>query len=461
MKFLSKLSLFAVVTAIALCAVSPDFASWLHNHITVAGVTLCAFNATALNAYVKRTYDPKYIDSSMTSRIDKTLKDIGRDTDGGGENFTWLADADDSFSGSADFTIVQAAAAANDNTVGSKFLSDWNNYSAVAQITADIIGKTRNNDGAWQQAVDVAMKKTINGIAHGNAVLWQGKGWGEVSTIASVSGSTFVPGIRSDITKYVKGMPLHFSLTLHADTLRSTTVVYVTKVSYTPGAELVTLSAALASVSAVNGDTAFIAGCRQNSATPARIALIGMGAWWPNQNSGQDLTDATITTLLTVDRSSNSRLYGTFVDATSGGSALSALIDGVQEAVTVGGVEKLECYCSKTVFSGIAKDLQASVQYVDNPGSKTVGTSKLRVFSDGDVEAFLQVSRTMNDNQIWGYAPKQVRLKSIGGAPHIDNEDGVGPMLRMASSQGYEARWFQQAIYQVKNPTIGLRVQLV
>lgn len=420
-----------------------------------------AFSSTALNAYVKRRYDPKFIDNSLIQMLDSTLKPIKKETDGSGENYTWMTDVDDVDGGSADFVIAQAAAANNSPTVGSKFLSDWNDYADVAQISASIIGKTRNNDGAWMKAVDVAMKKKMRAIAHANAVMFQSRGWGEISQITSPSGSTFVPLVRSDITKYVRGMPLHFSSALNSATLRSSTVLYVTAVSYTPGSELVTCSGTMASVGAVANDWAFRAGCRQDSATPARIALTGIAAWCPNQAVGNtDMADATITNIFGAPRTSNSRLYGTCIDATGGGSLLSALIDGAQEALTVGNATSLELFCSKANFASVAKDLNAAVVYDGNPATKSVGTKRLLIYSDGDKgEAHLQVSRTTNDSQVWGYDPSQVILRSIGGAPHIDAEDGL-QMCRQSAAQGYETRWFQQAIYEFTNPAGLLRVQL-
>ena len=414
------------------------------------------FNGTALNAYVKRRYDPKAIYNEMLSVEDKCFSDIRRETDGSGENYSWLTDADDDFNGSPDFPTAQNSSNNNNNAVGSKFLSDWNDWSAVAAITSSIIGKTRNNDGAWMKAVDVAMRKRVKAIAHANAVQLQGQGWGEVSDITTVVGSTFVPKTPSDITKYVKGMPLHFASTLNASTLRSATVLYVTGVSYTVGAELVTLSATLASVGAVANDFAFFAGARQDSATPARIVMTGLGAWFPNQNNA---IDASNSTLFTVNRTTNSRLYGTFQNGTTG-SAVGALMDGAQEAITIGNAKKLRCYCSKNVYKDIAKDLQTAVQYHDNPGSKTVGTRRLTFLSNGDAEATLEVSRTTNDNQIWGYDPEQVIMRSIGGAPHIETEDGL-TMARQATAAAWEIRWFQQAIYEFINAPGGLRVQLV
>lgn len=421
-----------------------------------------AFTATALNAYQKRTYDPAFVDNSISEMSDQMLATITKKSDGdGGEDFSWLVDADDVDNGSPDFTISQAASTANNTAAGSKFRSDWFPYANSAQLTADVIGRTRNKDGAWQEASDTAMRKSMRAIAHNNGVVLQGYGWGEISTIASVSGATFIPGVRSDIYKYIKGMPLVFSLTLHANLLRSATVVYVTAVSYTSGSELVTCSASIAALGAVNGDTAFRAGARQNSATPARLVPVGIAGFLPDQTSGgTDMTDTTLTSsFLTVDRSTNSRLYGTYLDASTGGSVLSALIDGCQEALTVGNAKVLRMFCSKNTYAGVAKDLNNGVNYQNNPDGKSIGTRRLTVYSSDKQEATLEVSRLTNDNVIWGFEPKDVVLKSIGSAPHVDAEDGL-QMARMSASQSYETRWFQQYLYQFKNLPSGLRIKL-
>jgi hypothetical protein len=417
-----------------------------------------AFTASGLAAYLKKKFDQKLVDNSMTSVSDAMLKSVGKKTDGSGTTFSWLVDADDSYNASPDFTTAQNAATNNTNTVGLQFTSSWNDMSAVAQVTSSVIGKTRNDDGAWMKAVDVAMKKTLAGIAHYNQLILLGYGWGEVSQISSISGATFVPKVPSDITKYVLGMPLVFSASLAGNTLDSATVLYVTGVSYTPGSELVTLNANLSTVSANANDWAFIAGARQNSATPAQIVPVGLNTWVPNQLA--DLGNSWITTVLGGNRTVNSRYYGTFVDGTQGGSPLGALMDGTQEACTIGNAKKLECFCSKATFTTIAKDLQNAVRYNDNPTSKSVGSTRLLVYADGQAEAHLNVSRTMNDNYIIGFDPETLVYRSIGGLPHLDNEDGL-TMARQASTAGYEIRWFQQSIVQPTNLPSMLRVQLV
>jgi len=415
-------------------------------------------NRTAGDAYVRRTYDPKFIDNSISKMSDQLLATIKKETDGdGGEDFTWMADVDDLDGGSPDFTEAQLSASANNPTIGSKFRSDWFAYSDTVQITSDMIGRTRNKDGAWQKMVDAGMRKKMRAIAHNNAVVLQSKGWGEISQITNVSGSTFKPLVASDITKYIKGMPIVFAATLNGGVLRSATRLYVTKVSYTVGSELVTMSGALAGPGAVNNDWAFRAGARDNNASPTRLSPVGLGAFFPNQLT--DLGDATITTLLGVDRTANSRLYGTFIDATGGGSVLSALIDGCQEALSVGNAEVLRCFCSKAVYAQVAKDLNNGVVYNDNPQGKSIGTRRLTVYSSDKQEATLEVSRCTNDSQIWGFSPPEVIAKSIGGFPHLDEEDGL-VMCRLPSSAGYEIRWFQQSLFQFANPAGGLRIQL-
>jgi hypothetical protein len=417
------------------------------------------YNATTANSYMKRRFVSKFVENALTSTQDPMYKAMSKNTDGSGEQNSFLFDGDDSFGVSADFVISQTAASTLTATVGSRFLFDWSNASEVAQVTSDIIGKTRNNDGAWQKAIDMAMKKKMNAFNHFNSVLQNGQGWGEVSQITSVSGSTFVPLIRSDITKYVKGMPLHFSQLLNTTLLRSATVVYVTAVSYTLGSELVTLSATLASVSAVNNDFAFIAGVRQDSATPSRLAWIGLDGWVPNQIGG--VTDATLSTLGGVNRALNSRLYGTFIDATGTGSILGALIDGVQEAGTVGNATRVRCFASKSNFATVAKDLQNAVRYDNSDArSKTVGTNKLLIYSDGQCEGTLEVSRTLNDNKIFGFDPSIYVLDSIGTAPHIESDDGL-TMGRVGNAAAWEVRWFQQACSRLTNPPAALRIQLV
>lgn len=413
---------------------------------------------TAFAAYVKRKFDPKYINNMYTAKQSKMWKSAKKSTDGGGDFLTYLEDADDLFGASPDFTVSQNQAANQSPTQGSQFQFAWTPLYEVARLDTPTINKTRNTDSAWQSAITVAMKKKLAAVAHYNAVIFQGQGWGEICQITNPVGSTFQCLVASDITKIVQGMPVVFSADLNVSALRSATIRTVLAVDYS--ANLVTLDGTLAGVSAVANDFAFIAGARQNAGSPARLTFVGFGAHVPDRTVA--LTDTTVITLGGVNRANNSRLYGTFVDARTAGSALSAMIDGVQEASTIGGAEHIEMFASKNVFAGVAKDLQNGVNYEGNPGDKSVGTKRLHIFSDGDgCDAYLNVDKVTNDNQIWGFDPQYVNFRSIGEAPMIDNFGDKNQMGRVSNAAAWELRLFQQAALKISNHPACLRIRLV
>jgi hypothetical protein len=418
-----------------------------------------AADATTLAAYVKRRYDDTFVENALLSVSDATIRTVKKETNGSGKSWTWFCDVQDAFNASPDFATVQAAATNDAVTLGAQFESSWYKLSGDAVISAEIIGQTKDNDGAWMKAVDVAQTKAMAGLMHANAIMLQGKGWGEVSQITSVSGATFKPLIPSDITKYAAGMRLHFSSSLNTAGLRSSTSLRVTKVSYTPGQELVTCDQNLSVPGGVNNDWAFIAGARQDSATPTRLCPVGYGGWFIDQSSGSaDMTDSTLTTLYGQDRTVNSRFYGNFVDATAGGSKLPYLIDLIQQCATIGNAKEVNLFCSYGNHAEITKDFMPNVRYADNPQEKSIGTGRTVIYSDGTCKGILNVSRTTNDNVIWGGDMNQIVMKSIGTAPHVDMEDG-NRLLRVYNSQAYEIRWFQQMTFAFKNPAAGGRIK--
>lgn len=417
---------------------------------------------TAFAAYVKRKFIPKYIDNSFTSHMDAAFKAVTRRTDGGGDFLTFLEDDDDLFGASVDFPTSQNQAINQSNTLGSQFQFPWVPGYEVAQLSTPTINKTRNNDSAWQSAITVAMKKKLAAMAHLNGVFFQGQGWGELCQITSVSGSTFtvfngIAGDVSDAPKIVQGMPIVFAADLNVSALRSATVRTVLGVDYSTG--IVTLDGTLAGVSAVNSDFAFIAGCRQNAGSPARLAWVGMDAHIPDRASAP--SDATIITLGGVNRANNSRLYGTYFDGSAGGSLLGSIINGVQEASTIGGATHLELFCSRANFAGFALDMQNSVRYDGDTKERVVGNAKrVHFYSDGTCDAYLNVSKLTNNRKVWGFDPANVVFTSIGEAPMIDNFGDGNKMGRVSNAAAWELRLFQQAGLRVSNHPACLRIKV-
>jgi len=337
---------------------------------------MAQFNSTTFAAYLKSRFDKTAVSNGVTKRTSRMLKDLKRDTTGGGDVRIAMQDVTDAVSFSADFPTAQTGAD-NINNQGLKFTIDWFEVHGVAHLSSKVINQTKNNALAWGKAVDVAMNKSFAGMAHGMSILVVGQGWGEIGQITGVSGATFAPLVPSQIHRYAIGLQLHFSSALNTAGLRSSTTLRVIDVDATPGSEKVTCSANLATVSAVNSDWAFIAGCRQDSATPARLVPAGMDAWLPKR----PVADATISTLYGATRTA--RAYGQYVDGTGGGSPLNFLLDAGQAAGSIGNAESITAYCSPNTWGTISKDLQTNVRYVDEARQKTAGTNELMIVADG------------------------------------------------------------------------------
>jgi hypothetical protein len=416
---------------------------------------------TAFAAYIKRKFDKGFVTNSMTSRMSPSFKAVSKETDGGGDFLTYLEDDDDDFGASADFTVSQNQAINQSQAIGNQYQFAWTPGYEVAQLTTAVINKTRNDDSAWQSSISTKMKKKLAAMGHFNGVLFQGQGWGELCKIASVSGSTFVvanrvAGNTSDAPKIVQGMPVVFAPDLNVSALRSATVRTVLSIDYSNG--LVTLDGTLAGVSAVNGDFCFIAGCRQNAGSPARQVWVGIDAHIPDRQSA--LTDTTVITLGTVNRANNPRTYGTFFDASTGGSLLGAIINGVQEASTIGGATHLELFASRANFAAFALDLQNAVRYDGDTKERVVGNAKrVHFYSDGTCDAYLNVDKLTNDLQVWGFDPANVVFRSIGDAPMVDNFGDKNQMGRVSNAAAWEIRLFQQAALKISNHPACLRIR--
>jgi hypothetical protein len=413
--------------------------------------------ATSYAAYIKRQFPKGFIDNSFTALIDTMWKELPKETDAAGDLLVYLFDADDSFTASGDLATVQATNAATTENIGSQFQFPWVPVSDEAQLTAEVITKSQNNDSAWQSATKTAMKKKIAGLNHLLALQLVGQGWGEIGQITGVSGATFQLSIPSRINRIVNRMPLIFAADLNTSAARSATPIYVTAVD--PDNNLVTCSANLSVPGGANNDFVFVGGLRPSGA-PGGVrgnAFPGFDAWFPDRRAA--ITDATVSTLGGINRANNPRLYGTYVNAIGGGSPLSALISATQKAATNFGATDLTYYCSQANFATVALDLANPVNYEGNPGKKTVGTTDVVFYSNGTTTGRLKVTKMMDDNVIFGIEKGAVAFRSFGSMPKVDNLDGL-ELARLATSQGYSTRFYGLGGLKVVNPSACVRIQL-
>lgn len=401
------------------------------------------YTPTTADAFLKRIFSPSFIVNTVASKASRLYKMISKNANGGGDFYAMLAVADESAGASADFTTAQTGALDTTTTFGSKFLVPWFEDNAVQRISGKAIAQSRTNDGAWTKLVRFAMDSCLRVAAFRNSIALATQGWGELSQVTATSGSTFKPLRPEHIARYIKGQQLHFSAQLNTAVLRSGTALTITGID--PNTTLITLSATMASVGATDNDWVFTAGDRENSATPNRLRPAGLPVWLPLQ----PVTDATISTLYSVVRSANGRLYGNYVDGTQL-SVEQTLITLGQTVASQGNQDgKLTMVVSPNVYTRLAVELGSNKRYSDAKGQ--FGFSTLVLSVDG-IDAAVISDKFFDDSSAFCVDPKEIELHSIGPCPGVANDDGKGALLRVADKNAVETRVVSYFNYVLTNP---------
>lgn len=400
------------------------------------------FSETTAAAFLKRKYSPQYIVNTVTSRASRVFKMCKKDPAGGGAFYDFLAVAEDVGGNSPDFATAQSGATDATTTVGSQFLVPWCEDNTVQRIKAKAIAQSKNNDGAWTQLLKYAMDSCMRLAAFSLSLSLATQGWGEVCQITASAGSTFKCLRPEHIHRLYKGMKLQFSQLLNTTVLRSATILTITAID--PNANLVTLSGTLASVSAVDNDFAFIAGARDNSATPGRNKPSGLPVWLP----AQPVTDTTISTLYNVVRSNNTRLYGNFTDGTLL-SIEQALTTNAQVVSSIGNAEGQRVFVvAPAVYTALSTELGSNKRYNSDAGQ--VGFKTIIVDVDG-VEAKVIPDKFFDTQYAYCIDPNTVVYASIGALPQINDVDG-NKVLRVADDNAVEVRVVSYSCIAVKDP---------
>lgn len=411
-------------------------------------------NPTTGAAFLKRYYSPSFISNAIDKEGSKLFAMVPKDANGSGDSYNFFADVDGGIaSGSADFSTAQTTAANNTATIGSQFKVDWVEDHEVVQIDGKFLAQTRNNTGAWTTALKYAMDNAIRYAAHRKSIAFVTLGWGELAQATGISGATFKCVDSANIYRFMKGVPLVGSSSINAATLRSGTPINVTGVDYSNN--VVTCDTALATPGITTNDWVFTSGDRQNSATPVRVRPAGFPAWIPDQTGG--VTDTTISTLYGVVRSTNTRLYGNWIDGTTQ-SLQDASIQACQTASSIGNATDMVLAYSPANFSTLSKAMGSDKRYVDLKGNGNVGFKTIAVYADG-VEAAVISDKYMSSHSGFLMDRKAFVHASIGPAPHIDTDDG-NTILRISNSNGVEGRIVSYECIACKNPAANCFISL-
>lgn len=406
-----------------------------------------ALNATTVLGILKTYFANKTVQNSIAAKQSAIWKAMPKKTDGGGKKCEFTQVIKDVFTVSQDFTVAQGLAANSTVDPGLAFAMPWQEVNAPIRVSAKAKALSRTDQTSYLRAVAFAAASAMRMAHHMLSIRALASGWGELAA----SPITYVPTeakftvANGAINHFVEGMPLVAADSLHADALRSATAALVSAVDY--GTNTVTTSTASLSgtLSWADGDYVFLAGDRQNSATPARVCPVGLRAWFPEV---RPVTDTTISTLEGTVRSSNSRAYGEFVDGT-GKDDIDAVQELVAACVVIGNATDLTQYVSHKRWVAMSQDLEGDKRF-STSDKATGGFLRLSV-NAMELDVAIKVDRNLEDDV--GYALQAGSFANVGAGetPHIQTDNG-GQWMRVSDDNSDEMRIYAVHAFVVYDP---------
>ena len=411
--------------------------------------------STAIN-FGKTYYHPKFVTNAIDEVASKAYRTVAKDNSGTGKECNFLCDVDGGVpAGSATLSQANDTATNSTATIGAQFSVPWTKDYLPFAVDGLTLSNTKSDKGAFVNALKYNMDRALKYAAHRASISFQGEGWGELSDRAGIvysSGATFKFADPAHIYRIMKGMPLQFCQTLDSGALRSSTVSTVTDIDYS--GNVVTLDANPPSVA--NADTVVIAGDRQNVSSPVRLRPIGYPGWIPDRSTGS--VPASLVTLGSVSRASNSLLYGHYVDGT-GQSILDALMQAVQTVASIGNADDVVIAVSPANYTEAAKSINGDRRFLDVKGQGVAGFRAIQVLSDGG-EGKMFADKYCSSDRAFVWQPKAfTEISCNGPSPRLDTDDGR-QFVRMSDEDAIIGRFKSYLAMVCLNPNACAFVKL-
>ena len=257
---------------------------------------------------------------------------------------------------------------------------------------------------------------------------------GQISSTSNVSTQVVTLENTDDVTTFESGMTLKASAT-DGGSVRSGSEV-LAKVDRVTG-QLTATSATWDTVITAIAASDFLQVEGDGANGGSNKGISGLAAWVLAANPGGS------DNFFSVNRSQDSRLYGTFHDG-SAQLVSDALIDGQSKCAQVhGGI--IDCYLLNNVqFRKLSKELGPEKRYNDNQASGSkgaiagVGYRGFVIHGDhGDIDVI--AANKCQSTTAWGLYKEAWRFGSLGKLTRFDDTDG-NTILRRGSASGVEAR---------------------
>jgi len=409
-------------------------------------------------------YSPDYVTNTFAKKESRVFNQVKRKTDGAGDSFNFMQEYSENPSGSADFTKAQAMGQAA-MTAAKQFSVPYYDEFSLFSVSGGFIARTKRKEGGWLPALKDQTDSSFRLAHHRKSVGFYTSGWGELGQVSSPGASTTLTLTKkSHIYRFYQGQKLVLAEELNTTVLRNSGAVgTVSGVNYDAGTLTMAANVTTTWAAAATGDWIFTDGDRQDSATPAKLRMTGLGCA-PISDYGTAPTTigsgfgwvpaaapAASESFFGVDRSTNSYLYGRIINLVSTPmSLIAALTTGAQTASSIGNAETLLGVMSPTNFTALSNSMQGQARYTEMKGRGGVSFKTIVVYADG-IEMPIISDKYCPDEVIYGLDPSTIQYISCGEAPALDDSDG-NTILRQASDNGVEGRIVSYETLVHRNP---------
>jgi hypothetical protein len=393
---------------------------------------------TSFNDALKEYYTPRRIEN-MTYQDNAFLALVPKSTKFPGKLMPIPIIYGNPASTGADFSTAQTLASTNNSRVERFELTRVKRYGVVL-IDGETMKATEDDAGAFLKAATTEIDGVVHQLKRNLAVQLFRGGWGAIGVVATggISGATITLATTEDITNVEVGQQHGFSSSESAAVLRGTgggSAQYLTVSGVNRSTGVITYSANVSTVtggggSVAAGDTIFLRGDRQDSATPTRLCVAGLEAWCPQ-------TAPTSTAFFTVDRTSDvTRLGGQRLDGT--GLPLEEVL--VEGSAIVGreGFKLSHYFMSYGKWSALEKALGSKVVYDTVRATADIAFPTIVVNgARGPIK--IVADQNCPGNRIFGVNMDHLKFHSLGQLIRTIDDDG-NMLLRQSNADGVESR---------------------
>ena len=363
---------------------------------------------------------------------------------------------------SSDFTTAQTIAQSTTGiTPVAQFKPQWYRKFGVAQIDSLLLAAASDAKGAVYDEMCTQIDGIMDGTTHQFSMEVYRNGFGAIGVVDStdtLASTRLILKNPEDSVLFVAGNRLVLAADDHSSVLRSSgaQAIVAGVENFEKGYITLTQNLSTAIAAAATGDTIFLAGNREDSATPTPRALNGMDAWFP-------VTVPTTTDVASgIDRSKNALYRGTILDFSSGSSLNKE--DQMLEAITAssrygGNPEKMKYFTNNTNYKEVLRLGSAKYRPDTTKGPYGVSFQGIRVMTDAG-EIPVVPDRYCPVQRSYLLDLSTVKFYGCGSAevPRFIDDDGVGKVLRMTDAAAVECRVGYYGTIGVNTPIVNVVV---